>query len=284
MLWRVGVVTVAYLGPAGTFGEEAAQRFAPTSDATHLPCPSHAAVAAAVESGAANLGVLAIENAINGSVAETLDILIHDTALEIQAELVIPVRHHLVAAPGTRIEDIRLVYSHPQALGQCRRFLEKTLPSAQLEAALSTAQAVEVALAHGPGAAAIAAERAAALHGAVVLASSIQDAGHNATRFAVLGRGRPAPTGADRTSIAFTFPEDRPGALASVLNAFAARRINCTKIESRPTGAVFGEYVFLIDFEGHRDDPTGQEVLAAIRPLCATLKVFGSYPRAAQTA
>ena len=105
-------------------------------------------------------------------------------------------------------------------------------------------------------------------------------ADNNVTRFVVVGRGTPAPTGRDRTSIAFTFPEeDRPGSLATVLNEFANRRINCTKMESRPTREVFGAYVFLIDFEGHAEDTPGREVLAAIRPHCATLKVFGSYPR-----
>jgi prephenate dehydratase len=270
-------VEIAYLGPPGTFGEEAATRFMP--GASSLPCPSHAAVAAAVESGAARLGVLAIENSLNGSVAETLDILIHDTDLRIQAEVVVPVVHHLIAKPGATLADIRVVFSHPQALGQCRRFLERELPGTQLEAALSTSLAVELALSHGPDAAAISTERAASLHGGAILARSIQDADNNVTRFVVIGSGSPAPTGRDRTSIAFTFAEDRPGALASVLDEFARRAINCTKIESRPTKEVFGEYAFLVDFQGHEQDEAGREVLAAIRPLCATLKVFGSYPR-----
>lgn len=269
---------VAFLGPAGTFGEIAARRFAP--EAEHVPCPSHAAVAAAVESSAADLGVLAIENSLNGSVAETLDILIHDTDLQIQAEIVVPVEHHLVAAPGTRLEDIRVVFSHPQALGQCRRFLERVLPGAQAEASLSTAAAVAQAVARGREAAAISTERAAQLHGGEVIARSIQDGDNNVTRFVVLGRGTPPPTGRDRTSIAFTFTDEaRPGLLAAVLSEFGNRAINCTKMESRPTREVFGAYVFLVDFEGHKDEPAGAEVLAAIRPLCATLKVFGSYPR-----
>jgi prephenate dehydratase len=269
---------LAFLGPAGTFGEEAALRFKP--DAEMLPCPSHAAVAGAVDSGKADLGVLAIENSLNGSVAETLDILIHDTDLQIQREVVVPVVHNLVVAPGTRREDIRVVFSHPQALGQCRRFLEREFPSAQVEAALSTSGAVEQAIARGGDAAAISTERAAVLHGGVVLAKGIQDRDNNVTRFVVVGRGMPAPTGRDRTSIAFTFPEEnKPGSLATVLNEFGSRGINCTKMESRPTKEVFGAYVFLIDFEGHAREAGGHEVLQAIRPHCATLKVFGSYPR-----
>lgn len=268
---------VAYLGPPGTFGEEAALKYAP--DGELLPFPSHAAVAAAVESGMAEVGVVAIENSLNGSVAETLDILIHDTTLQIIDELVLPIVHNLVVKPGTRADQVRFIYSHPQALGQCRQFLERCFPNAQLEAALSTAHAVELALKHDHDAAAIATARAAELAGAEILARSIQDARNNVTRFVVLGTEPRPPTGFDRTSIAFTFADDRPGLLASVLNEFAARSINCTKLESRPTKAVFGEYVFLIDFEGHRDDPPCREALEAIRPRCAMLKVFGSYPR-----
>ncbi len=268
---------MAFLGPPGTFGELAAIRFEPSAEL--LPCPSHSAVAAAVESGQAGAGVLAIENSVSGSVAETLDILIHDTQLQIQAELVLPVEHNLIVRPGTRTADVRIIYSHPQAFGQCRRFLQCELPGAQVEAALSTAEAVELMMKRNGDAAAIATVRAAELHGAQVVAHDIQDSPDNATRFVLLGRGTPAPTGRDRTSIAFTFADDRPGSLAGVLNEFARRGINCTKIESRPTRLVFGEYVFLIDFEGHQDDPLGAEVLAAIRPLCAEVKVFGSYPR-----
>jgi prephenate dehydratase len=269
---------VAYLGPPGTFGEEAALRYAPAG-AELVPFASHAAVAAAAESGQAERAVLAIENSLNGSVAETLDILIHDASLAIQAELVVPVELALIVAPGTKESGVAIIYSHPQPLGQCRRFLERCYPGAQLEAALSTTGAVQLALQRPGEAAAIATERAAELYGGTVIARGIQDAAHNVTRFVVVGEGRPPPTGDDRTSSAFTFPEDRPGALASVLNVFAARGVNCTKIESRPTREAFGEYVFLVDFTGHRDDPVGRELLAAVRPLCAELKVFGSYPR-----
>lgn len=268
---------LAYLGPPGTFGEEAAMRYAPGAD--FVPCPSHAAVAAAVESGMADHGVIAIENSINGSVAETLDILIHETSLHIQAELVVAIVHNLVVRPGTRAEAVKVIYSHTQALGQCRRFIERCFPKAQLEAALSTAEAAVLAVKRPGDAAAIATERAAELAGAEILARGIQDSANNATRFLVLGHEQQPPTGHDRTSIAFTFAEDRPGSLAGVLTEFARRQINCSKIESRPTRAVFGEYVFLVDFDGHVDDPLVTAALAAARPLCADLKVFGSYPR-----
>jgi prephenate dehydratase len=270
-------VKLAYLGPPGTFGEEAAMRYAP--EAELLPFPSHAAVAAAVDSGLADAGVVAIENSISGSVAETLDILIHDTTLQIQSELVLPIEHNLVVKPRTRMEDVRVIFSHPQAPGQCRRFIERCLPQAQVEAALSTSEAVRLALRREGDGAAIANARAAQLHGGEILARAIQDSANNMTRFVVLARGHRPPSGHDRTSIAFTFAEDRPGSLASVLNVFASRAINCTKIESRPTKLTFGEYVFLIDFEGHADDPEIGPLLTEVRGLTAELKVFGSYPR-----
>lgn len=268
---------LAHLGPPGTFGEEAALAYRP--DAELLPLSSHAAVAKAVESGEADEGVMAIENLLNGSVAETLDILIHDTSLRIQRELLLPVVHNLAVKPGTRMEDVRVVYSHPAAFSQCREYIEQHLPEVQLEAALSTAQAVELALESKVPAGAISTLRAAKLHGAEVLAKGIQDTDLNATRFVVVGKGEQSPTGRDRTSIAFRFSDDRPGLVARVMNEFADRSINCSKFESRPTRETFGEYIFLIDFEGHATDAECRAALDAIRPMCAELKVFGSYPR-----
>lgn len=268
---------LAHLGPPGTFGEEAALRYAPGAEL--LPCASHAAVAQAVEDGRADEGVMAIENLLNGSVAETLDILIHDTALRIQHELLLPVVHSLVVAPGTTADQVQVIYSHPAAFAQCRTFLAKHYPGVQQEAALSTAQAVELAVASGVPAAAISTPRAASLYGGEVLKERIQDSDLNATRFVVVGTGERPPTGRDRTSIAFTFADDRPGLVAKVMNEFANRNINCSKFESRPTRETFGEYVFLIDFEGHHRDPECKAALDTIRPMCEMLKVFGSYPR-----
>lgn len=268
---------LAYLGPPGTFGEEAALAYA--RDAELIPCPSHAAVAKAVERGEADEGVMAIENLLSGSVAETLDILIHDTGLRIQHELLVPVVHNLVARAGIDAARIEVIYSHPAAFAQCRSYIEQALPNAQLEPALSTAHAVELAMTTETPAGAISTARAAELGGAAIITPSIQDSDLNVTRFVVVGHGEQPPTGRDRTSIAFTFPDDRPGLVARVMNAFAERDINCSKFESRPTRETFGEYVFLIDFEGHQEDPRCREVLEAIRPMCETLKVFGSYPR-----
>lgn len=270
---------VAYLGPPGTFGEQAAIAFAPVAE--HVPLSSHAAVALAVEKGEAEAGVMAIENLLQGSVTETLDALIHDTQeLTIRAELVLPIVHNLVAAPGVKPADVRVIFAHPQSFAQSRQYLAAHYPGAQVEAALSNAASIEMAAQRGPDAAAIATVRAAELLGATILARGIQDRDDNLTRFVLVGREGVPPTGKDRTSIAFWFEDDRPGALASVLNEFAVRRINCSRIESRPTRGRLGEYLFLIDFDGHAAEGPGAAVLAAIQPLCSRVRVFGSYPRA----
>jgi prephenate dehydratase len=272
---------LAYLGPAGTFSEQAALLHDP--QAQLLPFSSVAAVAAAVDSGMADEGVAAIENSLEGSVNETLDILIHESGLSICRELVLPIEHCLLAASATSSPDVRVIYSHPQALGQCRRFLERCFPKAQLEAALSTTAAVEQMLSQ-EGAAAIATQRAAEIYGAQVLARGIQDNAANKTRFVVLTPDDCPPTGRDKTSIAFTVAHDRPGTLVNVLHEFSDRQINLTKIESRPSKEELGVYIFLVDMEGHRADPAVAEALERVREQAFFFKVFGSYPRYVPTA
>jgi prephenate dehydratase len=192
----------------------------------------------------------------------------------------VPVRHFLVTAPGATLGDVTVVSSHPQALGQCRRFLERCLPKAEQVAALSTAGAVEEVAKSGEAhRAAIGTERAAELYGGAVLAHDIQDVRSNVTRFIVLRREDANKSGDDKTSFAFTLKANVPGALHAVLSEVAAETIQMTKIESRPTKAWLGEYVFLIDVEGHRDDPPIQRALERVRERCAAFLVFGSYPR-----
>ena len=267
---------VGYLGPPGTFAEEAALRHDPT--ATLVPLPSNGAVVAGVASGDTDEGVAPVENSLEGAVNETLDTLIQSERVFVRGELVLAIEHCLIAAPGARMEDIRLVMSHPQALAQCRAFLEAHCPGARLEAALSTAAAVETAL-HTPGAAAIGTRRAAQLMGGALLAEAIQDVPHNKTRFLVLGRSDAPPTGDDKTSIAFTVAHDRPGTLMAVLRELADRQINLTRIESRPTRQELGIYVFLIDFQGHREQPVVAEALRAVEEQAFYFRVLGSYAR-----
>jgi prephenate dehydratase len=184
-----------------------------------------------------------------------------------------------MAKPGTSMGDIQVVFSHPQALGQCRNFLERRLPQAQQTASLSTVAAVVDMKASPVPAAAIAPRRAAELHEAEIIARSIQDYPNNVTRFVVLARADHPPTGRDKTSICFSFDQDAPSLLYHALGEFAQRDINLAKVESRPTKEVLGRYIFLIDCEGHRTDPPVAEALAGLQRQASMLKVLGSYPR-----
>lgn len=267
---------LAYLGPPGTFTEEAALRY--QASAELAPCASEVAVASAVESGEADEGVLAIENSVEGSVVRTLDILVHETQLVIRRELILPIEHCLIVRPGMSADDVRAIYSHPHTFGQCRHYLERRFPSATLEASLSNAAAVQEILGLD-GAAAIGPARAAELHGAQLIERGIQDYAHNKTRFVVLGKEDSEPTGRDKTSIALTVAHDKPGTLVGVLHEFADRGINLTKIESRPSREELGIYVFLIDLEGHRSEPIVAEALARVEAQAQFFRVLGSYPR-----
>lgn len=272
-------MTTAFLGPRGTFSEEAAIQFA-GPDADLIAFTSFPALVSAVETGLADAAVLPIENSLEGAVSTTLDLLIHETTLKIAAEAVVQVRHFLVTGPGADLSSIRLVTSHPQALGQCRRFLERCLPGIDQVASLSTAGAIEEVVAAGdPSRAAIGPLRAAELYGGSILAHDIQDNRANVTRFVVLRLEDAAPTGDDKTSIGFTLKENVPGALHAVLGVIAAEHLQMTKIESRPNKSWLGDYVMLIDLEGHATDPAVARALEQVRQLCNTMKVFGSYPR-----
>lgn len=270
------------MGPAGTFSEEAAIAYDP--EAEYVPCPSIPAVAAAVEQGRAGEGVVPIENSLEGSVTFTLDLLIHDSPLFIRHELVVPIHNNLLARPGTKLGDIRVIHSHPQPLAQCRNFLQERFPNAELVASLSTAAAVEQLKKGDAHAAAIGTLRAAELYGAVVLARNIEDNPNNVTRFVVLATSDHPPTGSDKTSICFSFDADRPGLLYGVMECFARLGLNLAKVESRPTKQSLGRYIFLIDVEGHREDPKVKTALDQMKRQVSILKVFGSYPKAKPSA
>ncbi|HEY6378987.1 MAG TPA: prephenate dehydratase [Candidatus Dormibacteraeota bacterium] len=269
---------IAYLGPEGTNSHEAARRHH-GEGAVLVPYPDIATVIAAAANGLVDEAMVPIENSTEGSVTVTLDLLIAAEAPPIVGETVLPVRHHLVARPGTRLTDVERVVSIPQATAQCRGFLRQRLPGAQLFPALSTAAAV-AACVHSSSTAAIGTETAAQLYGMFVVASDIQDSAANATRFVSLGNRPPAPTGRDRTSIVFAFAADRAGSLVGALTPFAARGINLSKIESRPTKAELGKYHFLIDCEGHAEDAAVAAALDEVRELTVDLRVLGAYPRA----
>jgi prephenate dehydratase len=269
---------VAYLGPEGTNSHDAALARYPEG-AVLVAAGDIPTVVASVTAGCVDEALVPIENSTEGSVTVTLDMLIAGDAPRIVAEIVRPIRHQLVARPGTALTDIERVVSLGQPAAQCRSWLRENLPGAQVFPALSTAAAVGACV-HSSRLAAIGTEAAAHLYGMEVIAADIQDSADNATRFVILARDHPRPTGRDRTSLVFAFHADRPGSLAAALQPFAGRGINLTKIESRPTKAALGAYWFLIDCEGHEDDVPVADAIAEVRAITVGMRVLGSYPRA----
>lgn len=269
---------LAYLGPEGTYSEQAAIDYA--ADSERIPYSGIPAVVSAVENGEVEEAVVPIENSLEGVVTYTVDLLIHQSPLKMKGEVVVPIHHHLLMRPGVGMEDVRVVYSHPQAIAQCRGYLSRNLPNAEHIAALSTASAVEDMNSSRYPAAAVSSRRAAELFDARIVESNIEDVRNNLTRFVVLAAEDGERTGDDKTSICFDFPHDAPGTLYGALGELATRQINMIKIESRPDRRSLGKYVFLIDMDGHRDDPAVAEALDGVRQRAALFKIFGSYPKA----
>ncbi|HEX9308565.1 MAG TPA: prephenate dehydratase [Anaeromyxobacter sp.] len=271
---------IAYLGPPGTFSEEAVARCDLSRGDEPAPYPTFADAYEALRRREVEGALLPIENSIEGSVGATLDLLVHEPGPLIRREVLLPVHQHLLARPGTRLADVKRVLSHPQPIGQCSRFLRERLPGVSLEPSHSTADAARKIAAGEPDAAAIGSRAAAQRFGLTVLAESIQDVLENVTRFVLLAEADEAPTGRDRTSIAFTLDRDRPGGLYDVLGEFARWKINLSKVESRPMKEALGHYVFFIDFERHRTEAEAAAALAGVRARVDRLHVLGSYPQA----
>jgi prephenate dehydratase len=272
-------VQVAYFGPAGTFTEEALLTQADLAAADRTPFTPVPEVIAAVERGDADGGVVPIENMIEGSVSVTLDTLAFDSDLLIQREIDLPVSLNLCARPGVGLGDIRTVVSFPHALAQCRGYLANKLPGAEGRASNSTSDAArEVSKSKRTDLAAICNALAAEIYGLDVLATEVEDHPENQTRFVLVGRGVPAPTGHDKTSIVCFQRADRPGSLLSILQEFAARAINLTKMESRPTKRGLGDYCFFMDFDGHISDEVVADALRNLAAKQAEVKFLGSYP------
>jgi len=267
---------VAFLGPSGTNSEEALLDLG-LGEVVPLPCVSIDDVFAAVAEGRAESGVVPIENSVEGSVNATLDALAFDYELHITAEHVLDIHHLLVVAPGTGLEQVTSVTSHPQATAQARRWLSDNLPGRPVLAANSTAEAVQRAVAE-PGVAAVGTALAAQLYGGEVLARDIEDHSGNQTRFVVVGSGICPRTGDDKTSLALFLQADKPGALLMILSEFAYGQINLTKIQSRPTKKQLGQYMFYVDLEGHAEDHDVTLALECLRLKLRTVKLLGSYP------
>lgn len=274
--------SIAYLGPAGTFTEEALLGEPDYAAAALEGRATITEVLEAVDRGDVDLGFVPMENAIDGTVRDTLDALVFDFDLLVQREVVLDVHLHLAGPAGTRLPEIRRVLSYPVAVGQCRRYLATRLPGAEVVATNSTADAArEVGEHPEPGSAAIAPRLAAQLYGLSLLEEDVEDFPGNQTRFVAVARsGIPRPTGHDRTSIVCFQRSDRPGSLHGILGQFSARNINLTKLESRPTKRGLGDYCFVIDLDGHLDDEVVADCLRDLHAELGQVKFLGSYAAA----
>lgn len=273
--------TFGFLGPPGTFTQEALLQVVDPENADLIYYPTPEEVILAVASGEISQGMVPIENSVEGTVNASIDALGFETDnLVITHEVILPVRLHLLGRQGTNLASIAEVYSMPVATAQCRRWLREHLPKAKVIAANSTAEAAGRVAYEKSSAAAIGPNLAAQLFGLEVIERDVTDHPEAETRFVVVGREPAAPSGRDKTSLIVFISEDKPGALLEILTDFAGRNINLTKLESRPTKRVLGEYCFFIDLEGHSKDDIVAEALASIESHVAKLRFLGSYPRA----
>ncbi len=270
-----------YLGPEGTYTEVAAEKFIEKlgiSDFNRKLKNSILGVISAMEDPADNIGVVPVENSIEGVVRETIDSLVRTSSrVLITGEVIIPVSHCLISRAG-RIDKIDRIISMPQALAQCRNFLEEKFPAAEKLPAKSTSEAVKQLAQLPDNYAAIGSSRAGEIYGHNILFSEINDEKDNFTRFISIGSSSPQPTGRDKTSIAIK-TNNTPGSLAEVLIIFKEYDINLCYIESRPSRKVFGDYTFFIDFEGHIKDKNVRKTIEKITPLVNFYRFLGSYPR-----
>lgn len=273
--------TIGFLGPPGTFTQEALLQVVDPETADLVYYPSVDEVIEATVSGEVERGMVPIENSVEGTVNATVDALgFGADDLVVEREVILQVRLHLLGRPGTKLADIGEVYSMPHATAQCRRWLRDHLPEAKTVAANSTAEAAGRVAYEKGSAAAIGPNLAAQLFGLEVIERDVTDHAEAETRFVVVGRQGAEPSGRDKTSLVIFIAEDKPGALLEILRIFADRNINLTKLESRPTKRVLGEYCFFIDLEGHSDDEVVSEALAELEGLVAKVRSLGSYPRA----
>ena len=265
---------IAYLGPEGTWTHQAAiKKFGHSVD--YAPQPNFADVFDQVARRKASYGVVPIENSTEGAVSHTLDLFV-DSPLHICAQILLRIENGLMSAIPRG--EIRTLYSHPQVFGQCRSWLLKNFPDADLVEVSSTTKAAQLARDKAAdGAAALGGSLAAEMYGLTLLEESIQDSATNTTRFLVIGEKTCPPTGNDRTSILFAI-HDRPGSLVKTLQAFEHFQINMSKIESRPSKRKDWEYVFYVDLAGHVDDRKVADALEELRHHCSLVKVLGSYP------
>jgi chorismate mutase/prephenate dehydratase len=267
------VLKVAYLGPEYSFSHLAAvERFGGAVE--YMRVGSIAAVFEEVNRSHADFGVVPLENSTDGRITDTLDMFMRLPQLKICAEVRLPIHHNLLA--NCEQQEIRRIYSKPQALSQCRNWLSKNVPHASLHEVASTATAAELAQ-REPGAAAVASRQAAVRFGLRILFTDIEDSPFNETRFAVIGMQECPKTGHDKTALMFRVPHN-PGSLVEALNVFKENKLNLTWIESFPAKSAKSEYVFFVDFEGHPEDPKVKRALTALEDRCEEISILGSYP------
>jgi prephenate dehydratase len=272
----------AYLGPEGTFTEQALRTLPAAARSQLQPCATVTLALDAVRTGEADGAVVPIENSVEGSVPVTLDELATGEPLMITREVTVPVAFSLLARPGVRVEDVRRVATHPHAAAQTRRWVALHLPGVEVVHTSSTAHAAVALTQDEPGwDAAISAPVAGEHYRLASLATGIGDNPDAQTRFVLVSRpGTPPPaTGRDKTSIVAFMAQDHPGALLEILDQLTVRGVNMTRIESRPTGAALGDYCFSIDCAGHVDDARVGEALMGLRRVCADVRFLGSYER-----
>jgi prephenate dehydratase len=274
------VTRYSYLGPAGTFTEAALRQIAQSTDELS-PAGNVTAALDAVRNSAADKALVPIENSVEGVVARTLDELALGDQLVISAETTIPVRFSFMVLPENEGKTIKRIGTHPHAEAQCREFIAKNYPNAEMIETSSTAAAAK-GLAEGNYDAAIAAKIAADNYGLKIIAENIGDTEGAVTRFVVVEKpgNLPAPTGSDRTSLVAYIDIDHAGALLEILTEFAKQKVNLTFIQSRPTGLQLGHYHFIIDAEGHINDAPVKAAIDGLRNICDDIRFLGSYPRA----
>jgi prephenate dehydratase len=273
---------IAYLGPAGTFTEDALGEAVPAGAYEPLRTGTIHDAILAVERGEAERALVPIENSLEGSIRPTLDTLVFEAnAVTIVGEHDYRVRVHLIARAGVPVEDVEAVLSHPQPLAQCQRFLRETFPEVELRSVSSTAAAVRMVSEAARPWAALGARAAAALYGCELLLEGVEDQDDNVTRFVWIAPRGTEPSGAGPWKTSLVFSEvgaDHPGALVECLSEFSERGINLTRIESRPLRQGLGRYMFFCDLEGKEDDRTVAEAIAALRTKAASVRILGSYP------
>lgn len=267
--------TIAYLGPTGTFSEQAAHQFFGQS-ISGLPCVSLDEVFKAVEKGAATFGVVPVENSSEGAVSRTLDLLL-ESPLQISGEVVLPIRHHLLTKHGS-LDSVKTVCAHAQALAQCQQWLSVHAPQLQRQAVSSNAEAARMA-SKDLSIAAIAGDPAQLAYGLQIVSAQIQDDPNNRTRFVVIGQYACQPCGQDQTSLVLSVA-NQPGAVHHLLGPLAKHGVSMTRFESRPTRKGSWEYHFYIDIEGHTSDAKVATAIAELKTIAAFYKNLGSYPRA----